>query len=278
MNLLDTLQQILARVDYKTLLLLSRSEMLQDNISIIISNNSFWYGRLEYISGGQLLDWKSSDTDRNYAKIYFDMERAAVEKQAEMRYVHGATNLDSLLLIESVYGMPDYSIRGGYHAAREFWSHIGTSAVLLHALDNKATYAVGHKLCHLLDNTLNNALEIRDAELVSVCVDSAIANISRADTLGTDAIKAFKSLVLDANKLLTDELREILDHMARLLAHSDKIHSVTRYFKAILETVNKQLWSIYSIVFQNHVLISFGTDYFAQDNHLPSLSKRNRGL
>ena len=270
MNLRDTLQQILTRVDYRTLLLLSRSEILQNDISIITNDNPFWYSRLEYLAV-QLLDWKPTDTDRNYAKIYFDMERAVAEKQAEMKHVHGASNLDSLLLIEHVYGMPDYSVHGGYHAAREFWSHIGTSAVLLHALDNKAIYSVGHNLYHLLDNTLENALRTRGVELVSACVDAILANTSRTGTLGTDALKTFSVLVLDANILLTDELREILGHMARLLAHDDRIHSVASYFKAVIETSNKQLWSIYSSVFKNRVLISFGTDYFARDKHLPTL-------
>lgn len=96
MNLRDTLQQILTRVDYRTLLLLSRSEILQNDISIIINDNFFWHSRLEYLVGGQPLDWKSSDTDRNYARIYFDMERAAAENEPTLKYVHGASNLDLL--------------------------------------------------------------------------------------------------------------------------------------------------------------------------------------
>lgn len=106
--------------------------------------------------------------------------------------------------------MPDYSLQGGYYTSREFWSHIGTSEVLLHALDNKAIYTnnkaiytTGHMLCHVLDNTLENALRTRDVELVSACVDSILANTSPG-TLGTDALKTFSALILDANKLLTD--------------------------------------------------------------------------
>ena len=209
----DVLREILVRVDYSLFLMFLNQPGYSEEVTALVSDNLFWYDRLQYIVPQRTLDelgWNEPDMKVQYNIVYIVVERArrevllpveysseffpdrvAAERQQYLllrRLAHGVIYLPALLLLEAIYGKMSLVVSTRQEYIKDLWTAIDDVSVLLHVVDDP-TYLGIHRNVSLLKielllTLLPEAVKRRRTELVFTISQE----MTKMDAIGSNIV------------------------------------------------------------------------------------------
>src|SRR3990170_8950489 len=126
----DILRQICERLDDETLFQLWKVDAYKQAISSFLTGNLFWYVRSEYLLSeieNRFVNSLTKRPDADWKKIYYALLLSLMPISNKLVHVSGMDNLDSVLVLEEVYGpVPTYT----WEEQMYVWKHIESVPVI----------------------------------------------------------------------------------------------------------------------------------------------------